>query len=277
MTGEDPVAIAIACFCSRLVPEEAQLFAKAVVGAARPPSKSRAKSLLFATSRLAAFAMSAGLELHEEVLLSHSVIERFCSTGLKRTSSATRRTVRTNLRYVASRVLVDRARPASLPRERAKRPYSDSEIASYLALADAQPTLARRMHATGLICLGAGAGLMGQDLRSLCGKDVVCRSGGVLVLVHGRRPRAVPVMARFHEPLLSSAHFAGEDLIIGGDLVSRKNVTTALLRSLASRKHLPAIDTGRLRATWLACCARDMGLRAFMDAAGSSAPSASAT
>ena len=87
-----------------------------------------------------------------------------------------------------------------LPRERAKAPYSPAEIAGYLALADAQPTAARRMRAAGLVCLGAGAGLIRADLRAVRGSDVICRSGGVIVAVRGARPRAVPVLARYHEP-----------------------------------------------------------------------------
>jgi hypothetical protein len=59
-----------------------------------------------------------------------------------------------------------------LPRERAKKPYSAAEIAGYLALADAQPATARRMRAAGLVCLGAGAGLIRADLRAVRGTDV---------------------------------------------------------------------------------------------------------
>jgi hypothetical protein len=36
-----------------------------------------------------------------------------------------------------------------------------------------QSTLARRMRATALICLGAGAGLIGSELRRLRGEDVI--------------------------------------------------------------------------------------------------------
>jgi integrase len=99
---------------------------------------------------------------------------------------------------------------APLPRERAKAPYSQAQIAGFLALADAQPTVPRRMRAAGLVCLGAGAGLAGADLRGVRGTDVSCRSGGVIVEVSsGRRPRAVPVLARYHARLLAAAAFAG--------------------------------------------------------------------
>ena len=124
-----------------------------------------------------------------------SVIERFarCAPGL---SDVARRTLRTNQRFIGRRV-VPQLCPADvpLPRERAKKPYSAAEIDGFLALADAQPTMGRRMRAAGLVCLGAGAGLIRGDLRDARGTDVTCRSGGVLVTVRGARPRTVPVPA----------------------------------------------------------------------------------
>src|SRR5260221_588713 len=84
-----------------------------------------------------------------------------------------RRTLRTNLRFLA-RVVVPQLVPADapLPRERAKAPYAPAEISGFLALADAQPTAARRMRAAALVCLGAGAGLIRSDLRPAPGTDV---------------------------------------------------------------------------------------------------------
>jgi hypothetical protein len=51
------------------------------------------------------------------------------------------------------------------------------------------------MRASALVCLGAGAGLAGADLRAVAGADIAARSGGILVQVRGPRPRAVPVLA----------------------------------------------------------------------------------
>ena len=70
-----------------------------------------------------------------------------------------RRTLRTNLRFVGRRV-VPQLYPVDLPlpRERAKAPYSPAQIAGYLALADAQPALERRMRAAGLVCLAPAPG-----------------------------------------------------------------------------------------------------------------------
>ena len=146
-----------------------------------PQGRERAKNLLWAAGKLADYGLGLGLEPVPEVLLHPSTAERFtrCAPGV---SGAARRTLRTNLRFIGRRV-VPHLYPADLPlpRERAKQPYSAAEIAGFLALADAQPTAERRMRAAGLVCLGAGAGLIRGDLRDVRGTDVACRSGGVIV------------------------------------------------------------------------------------------------
>jgi hypothetical protein len=124
------------------------------------------------------------------------------------------------------------------------------------------------MRATALVCLGAGAGLIRADLRQARGTDVLRRSGGVIVEVHGRRPRVVPVLARYHAVLLEAAEFAGENFLTGGAEQSRPNLTNPLTASLTGGGGLPALDTSRLRATWLAECAALIGLPAFPHAAG---------
>src|ERR1700683_2486220 len=161
------------------VSRQAASFARDVIGQVAPEGKERAKNLLRAAARLAGYAVPLGLEPVPEVLLHPSVIERFAASAPGLSGSA-RRTLRSNLRFLARRVVPALApADAALPRERAKAPYSPAEISGYLALADAQPTPARRMRAAGLVCLGAGAGLTGADLRGVRGTDVACRSGGV--------------------------------------------------------------------------------------------------
>ena len=124
------------------------------------------------------------------------------------------------------------------------------------------------MRAAGLVCLGAGAGLIRGDLRDVRGTDVACRAGGVVVSVRGARPRAVPVLARYHARLLAAARFAGTGLICGGTDPGRRNLTNPLVRALDGGTGLPRLDTSRLRATWLADCAELLGLATFMHAAG---------
>jgi integrase len=250
------------------VSAEAAAFARDVIAKTGPEGRERAKNLLWAAGRLADYALSLGLDLAPEVVFHPSVTERFARSapGL---SGVARRTLRTNQRFIARRV-VPQLYPADvpLPRERSKVPYSPAEIAGYLALADAQPTRARRMRAAGLVCLGAGAGLIRSDLRDVRGTDVACRSGGVVVTVRGPRPRAVPVLARYHAPLLAAARFAGNGLICGGTDPGRRNITNPLITALDGGTGLPRLDTSRLRAAWLRDCAGQLGLATFMHAAG---------
>jgi hypothetical protein len=243
-------------------------FARQAVAAVSPGGQERAENLLWAAGRLADYAASAGLDLEPGVVFHPSVIERFarCAPGL---SGVARRTLRTNQRFIARRV-VPQLYPADvpLPRERSKMPYSSAEIAGFLALAGAQPTAERRMRAAGLVCLGAGAGLIRADLRDVRGTDVIARSGGLVVAVRGRRARTVPVLPRYHARLRAAGRFAGSALICGGADPGRRNITNPLITALDGGTGLPRLDTSRLRATWLAEAADLLGLATFMHAAG---------
>jgi integrase len=267
MTGAD-VAAYVGRWQPSSVSAEAAAFARDVITTVRPGGQERAKNLLWAAGKLADWAIGLGLDPVPEVVLHPSVAERFtrCAPGL---SGVARRTLRTNLRFVGRRV-VPQLYPADLPlpRDRSKQPYSPAEIGGYLALADAQPALERRMRAAGLVCLGAGAGLIRGDLREVRGTDVACRSGGVVVQVRGGRTRVVPVLARYHARLLAAARSAGTGLVCGGADPGRRNLTNPLIRALDGGGGLPRLDTSRLRATWLRDCAELLGLATFMHAAG---------
>jgi integrase len=266
--GDGLVAGYIARWRPSSVSPQAATFARDVITRAGPTGRERAKNLLWAAGKLAEYGLGLGPDPAPEVLLHPSVAERFtrCAPGL---SGVARRTLRTNLRFIGRRV-VPQLYPADLPlpRERAKAPYHPEEIGGFLALADAQPTAERRMRAAGLVCLGAGAGLIRGDLREVRGTDVARRSGGVVVRVRGARPRAVPVLARYHARLLAAARFAGTGLICGGADPGRRNLTNPLIRALDGGTGLPRLDTSRLRATWLAETADLLGLATFMAAAG---------
>lgn len=263
------VSALIAAYRPCSVSEGAGAFARCVVANVAPQSPARAKALLFCASKLAAFGQTVGLELSPEVLLGGAVIERFIACGTAGLSPASVRTLRTNLRALA-RALEAHPHPApvGLGRERAKPPYSPAQIEGYLRLAEAQSTQARRMRATALICLGAGAGIVSGELRQIRGADVICRSGGVLVAVAGKRSRIVPVRSSFQAPLAEAAAFAGQRLIIGGRDPRRRNISDALCRALCADPSLPRLQAGRLRSTWLDQCAQMIGLQAFMAAAG---------
>lgn len=265
------VATVIAGWRARGVSDEAAAFARGAVAATHPCGAARARSLLWACSRMGAWAAGVGLNLSSEVVFHPSVIERYVMVGMALASESARRTARANLRFVARRTgpaLAQPPEPIRLSRSRAKAPYAPAEIDAFFALAAAQPTEARRWRLVGLLCLGLGAGLAGGELRAVSGRHVIERSGGVVVVVEGRRARAVPVLERYQAGLVASAAFAGEGFICGGTSPTRKNLTSNLVASIVGGTDLPRLEVPRLRATWLAGHLERLGLAALLAAAG---------
>lgn len=273
-TGEAPgcgVEAVITAWAGVGVGEAAVAFARQAVAAARPAGPARARSLLWACSRLAAWGAGVGLEAAPGVLLHPSVTERFVSVGMAGASESARRTARANLRFVARRAapgLAHPPEPLALARTRAKPPYAPAEVEAFFALAAAQPTEARRQRLVGLLCLGLGAGLERAELRGVTGGHVLAVAGGVVVVVEGPRARRVPVLARYGDALVESAAFAGDGFVCGGVSPTRRNVTANLLASVAGGAHLGRLDVGRLRSTWLAEHLERLGLAALFAAAG---------
>jgi len=247
----------------------AAAFAKSVVRVCAPHGAARARTLLWCCARLAAWGERVCLETSRDVLLHPSALERYIVSGLAGLSPATRRTMRSNLRSVA-RANVPALwvpRPEPLRRDVVKRPYTDAQVAAYFELVAHQATPERIARLSGLLCLGLGAGLDAADMRLVVGPDVIERSGGVVVVVRGAKARVVPVLERHHRTLWRSATFAGDGFVVGGDDPSRKNVTSPLLATLEVGR-LDRLEVGRLRATWLALHAQNLGLVALVHAAG---------
>jgi hypothetical protein len=120
-------AAAIAAYAPRSLSPEALGFARAVVARAAAATPARARALLYAAARLAAFGESVGLELASELLLEPAAIERFIVTREGALSPPTRRTLRTNLRALARALSPRRLRcrcRASAPRRPTATPRS---------------------------------------------------------------------------------------------------------------------------------------------------------
>lgn len=112
------MALVIARWQPASLPTDVAVFAKEVVSEAAPPSAVRAKALLFAAGKLGVFATSVGLELDPALVFIPSVIERFIVTDAAALGPATRRTLRSNLRFLST-ACVTNAHPAPVPLSRA--------------------------------------------------------------------------------------------------------------------------------------------------------------
>jgi integrase len=267
----DPViAAVIGAYNADGLDRAASAFARTVVAGAAPAGPARARCLLWATSRLGAWGVGVGLDLRPEVLLHPSVIERYVAVGMAGAPESRQRTVRTDLRFVARRVVPGlwAPEPAGLRRSRAKAPYAPAEIAAFFALGAAQSTEARRQRVAGLLCLGLGAGLERCELRAVTGAHVQRRGDALVVIVEGRRGRTVPVLGCYADRLVAAAGFAGARPVVGGLSAGRKNLTDRLISRLDGGADLGRLDVGRLRATWLATHLERLGVRALFAAAG---------
>ena len=169
------------------VSPQAAVFAREVIAGTGPEGRERAKNLLWAAGKLADYATRLGLDLVPEVLLHPSVIERFarCAPGLspwrggrcaRTCGSSAAGSCRSSIRPICRC-------PGSGPR----RPTARRRSPGSSRWRTPSPPPARRMRAAGLVCLGAGAGLIRGDLRDARGTDVARRSGGVVVAVRGAR------------------------------------------------------------------------------------------
>ena len=155
VTLVDHTSRVIAEYRANGIDEQAASVARSLVGAAAPSGVARARTLLRIAGRLAAWAISVGLEPRTEVVLQESVIERFVTVAMRDSSASARRTARTNLRYLARRVRPVLVAPSPTPLPlAAKAPYSAKKVMAYFALATTQSTEARRQRLTGLLCLG---------------------------------------------------------------------------------------------------------------------------
>ena len=222
---------------------------------AEPDGRERAKNLLWAAGRLADWATGLGLDPVPEVLLHSSVIERFTAhaPGL---TGVTRRTLRTSLRFLARAVVPrwprrTRRCPASGPRRRI--PGRDRRLSR----------ARRRAADRGAADAGGRAGLPGRrrgliraDLRQVRGTDISARSGGVIVTVRGEQATGRAGAGPIPRAAAGISWVRRARPVTGGTDPGRRNVTTPLITSLAGGTGLPRLDTSRLRATWLADCAR---------------------
>jgi hypothetical protein len=145
--------------------------------------------------------------------------------------------------------------------------YLEAEVSEYLRLAQNQTTPRQRIRLAAYICLAGGAGFFRSELRVARGCDVMSDGETVLAETHGAHPRTVLVDEGFAEPLLVVAKEVGDDFFAGGG-TSRKDAGFRAVRIIAGGQHLPPIDVGRLRATWLSRHLHAIGFDAVLAAAG---------
>lgn len=207
-------------------------------------------------SGLAAFAVSRGLTLRLDVVMTTALIDEFIRVGAAGSSDAMRARRRTELLRMARVVNPGPAAPpqlSSIPHQAIRPPYTPAEMVVNRRVAREQPPGARRRDLCAVVALGAGAGADSVDLRRLCVEHVVDlgESRGWQVAFQAPRPRVVPVRVEYESLLaMAVADRPGDHLVIGTKVDRRNTASRVIDRAVLIG--VPTLDQSRLRATWLA-------------------------
>lgn len=215
-----------------------------------------ARKRLGVTSRLTHWAWTVGYPLDRQVIFRREVIAEFVSKGCADLATASRGTYRSTLFAMSDVLLVGAHRHPRVPavgKGASSRPYTVAEVALLSSWARHQRTDNRRVNATILLALGLGAGLPSADIGPLNAGDVTVDDQGVLLDVRGERPRQVPMLAEWEEPVaeLALASLHKDQWLF---VPRRRNATNRSLISnfLGDTTDRPmTINSQRLRATWI--------------------------
>lgn len=135
-------------------------------------------------------------------------------------------------------------------------PYTEQEQDFLRQWAQGLSTDYQRAGATLTLALGLGAGLRAGEMARLRGDDVAVHADGcVTVTAHGHRdlePREVPVLAAWEHVVLDARDDTGESGLLLWP--NREHATTESVAAILTRigkPHAVALDTRRLRTTWI--------------------------
>jgi hypothetical protein len=186
-----------------------------VVAAAEPHVSYSAKELSTAAAALAHWAwQTATLPLEADLIFSTDTIDRFTAEGLARYTKAGRATIRSRLLRIAETIngAVDESTDF-LPFQPSDPtcPYTEKEVTELKFWALSQATQERILNAEVLLALGIGAGLAGREIIATTVRDIEIDRAGVVVVVHGDRPREVPVLLEWERGLRQIAMARAED------------------------------------------------------------------
>lgn len=206
------------------------------------PAGKDAKQSLTAALRLLVWASRQGLDLTPAALLSHAVIEAF-TASLESAHS----TYRAALRRLASLHGVALPAPAvAYERARAHAPYTPAEITALLECAKNFTRPLRRRRLLAVVLLGAGCGIVGDDLFGL---DASCvHTVDDSAHVH-TATRCVPALPEFQHDLIEYAAWYGEGPFLKA--TPNRNMVSTTAAWMADRSGVPALRSERLRSYFI--------------------------
>ncbi|MFE0643886.1 hypothetical protein ACFW2Y_20070 [Streptomyces sp. NPDC058877] len=230
---------------------------RSVVAAAVTAVPYDVERLLHVVGRLALWAEAAGIERSADAWLRNEVIDAFVLSRAGDIEASSVRTYRTWLLRVRDALAWSERGEAPPVRMHADasphQPYTAAELAGLRHWATHLPRQ-QRTDALALLGLGAGLGLMPKEVAASRGTDLrrPRRDGPLL---HKGVERLVPLVARAAwDPVLGELADRA-----GGGYLFRPRRTVEYSKNLIGSwsllhrppQDLPAVQVGRLRATWI--------------------------
>ena len=222
---------------------------RAWVTAAAPASVSTAKTLLWATTRLAVWAYLTLSSVDPTVVLHPHNVQHFTTVVCKKRSQRYRHAARSALCRVGRAANPDGWDPLvpEFGRKGVPAPYSYETEAGF-GLAAVMPGRSHRVARMWVVVGSLGAGLLGPQIAEAGPQNLVAMIGGrVGVQIGGDKPRLVPVRAAYTDLALRASQAADGDRFITGK--GRNAVTSVTGRLTVAGEGL---SLRRARVSWLA-------------------------
>jgi hypothetical protein len=185
--------------------------------------------------------------------LTFAVVDAFYVHGMPDLSARSKRDYRSRLRHLAEKSNASVKAPPSLKLgHNTVNPGYDERQERELrrvALVQTDPEVRRRLCAIVGVC--AGAGLSSTELRATCRCDISIDDDGTMtVSVGGERPRRTVVRREYERHVLIAIDGLSPEQTLLPELKSASPIT-AILKGADLHESCPAIDTRRLRTTWI--------------------------
>jgi integrase len=195
--------------------------------------------------------------LEPDRLFAPRNVEWYCAKILVTNHAEVRATERSRLRAVAKAVSIHQHPPpwaATYPRRTPKSPYDDQCIFDYVRLSEFQSTQYRKRILRAHLALCVGAGLRTTEMVRITSQHIRTRGAHLLIEVPGRHPRAVPVRHEFQDMLARLTEKVPSGPLVGREHDGVLPIHHNLKAAIEIPDWLPALQTSRLRATWIVWC-----------------------
>ena len=216
-----------------------------------------AQELMVVTARHVHWCWTTGgLELARAVIFRREVIGEYIARGCPQMTRASAGNRRSQLLRMSELLLppqdrVDRLAP--MPTSTALSPYTQADLVALRSWASGLNTHYRQVQAHLLLSLGLGAGMSNAEILAARSCHLHVDSEGALIEVVGSRPRIVPVLATWEEPLVDFAKarpLDSQQFIFRPRRTSQNNHTIGNFVD-RTRPGLVKPTAQRMRVTWI--------------------------